>query len=168
MPSRDVNTTGLVKLFFRLAAGDWHDHSVESMWAEPVAGSDAGNLYRVRNSPFFARGVSFLDVVRAEPSDHFDGALEAVEFIDESGHSTYMVICQTDLERFEKRWELLQALGCTYESSTLSVGLLYSVDAPPGADLRQIDEVLAQGVTDGVWTCQAETLRGRIGDLIAR
>jgi hypothetical protein len=156
----EIGTSGLVKVFFRLDADDWHGHSSESMWAEPVSGSDAGDLYRLQNSPFFTRGVSFLDVVRAELSDYFDGGrLEAVEFIDRSGHSTYMVICQTDLERFKQRWELLEALGCTYESTTLSVGLLYSVDAPPATDLVQVDEVLMQGVRDGVWICQDGAVR---------
>jgi len=130
------------------------------MWGEPVAGSDAGDLYRVRNSPFFARGVSFLDVVRAEPSDYFDGALEAVEFIDRSGHSTYMVICQTDIDLFKKRWELLQALGCTFEGATLSIGLLYSVDVPPKVDLERVHEVLADGERDGVWIYQDGAVRG--------
>ncbi len=49
----------LRKLFFRLEENAWHGSATESLWAEPV---QAGR-YRLRNSPFYAFGVSAEDVV---------------------------------------------------------------------------------------------------------
>jgi hypothetical protein len=50
----------LGKVYVELEPKAWHGHSSEGMWVTPL---DDG-LYKVTNSPFFARGTSFEDVVR--------------------------------------------------------------------------------------------------------
>ena len=56
------------------------------MWAEPL-GEDR---YRLRNSPFYARGFSFLDVVIAERQT--DGFPVVRRPLVRSGHSTYQLV----------------------------------------------------------------------------
>jgi hypothetical protein len=44
-------------------------------------------------------------------------------------------------------------------SISLGDSLLYSVDAPPETNVRQIDELLTQGVRDGIWIYQDGAVR---------
>jgi len=46
----------LVKIRFDLDALDWHGHGSETLWAEPLAERGA-DVFVVRNSPFFTRGL---------------------------------------------------------------------------------------------------------------
>jgi hypothetical protein len=55
----------LVRVRFDLDSSDWHGHGGETLWAEPVIGTE-WTKFRIMNSPFFVRGVSFLDVVKAK------------------------------------------------------------------------------------------------------
>lgn len=71
----------LVKIFVNLDPADWHDYKTESVWAEPLS----DGVYRLRNVPFYAVGLSHDDVVRASLVDN-DLVLEGVE--RRSGHST--------------------------------------------------------------------------------
>ena len=54
-----------IKVFIRLKPADWHNYKTESVWAEPLG----GDLYRIRNVPFCAMGLSQDDVVRASLVD---------------------------------------------------------------------------------------------------
>jgi hypothetical protein len=49
------------KICFQLDQNEWHGYATESVWAQHVA----GNRFRLLNTPFFAKGVSYLDVVIA-------------------------------------------------------------------------------------------------------
>ena len=55
----------LTKITFELERAAWHGQATETLWGEEVG----SGRYRLLNSPFFATGVSFMDVVRATPSD---------------------------------------------------------------------------------------------------
>ncbi len=57
----EMNSATLVKIHFTLDATDWHGQGGESLWGKPVGGP----LYELQNSPFFATGVSYLDIVNA-------------------------------------------------------------------------------------------------------
>src|SRR5688500_14860351 len=67
----------LEKILFELPN---HDFGAESMWARPL-GED---LFEVRNIPFHAYGVNFLDVVEAS-SDSPDHKPVAHRIVRESG-----------------------------------------------------------------------------------
>lgn len=54
----------LLKIRFRLDPKDWHGHGGEFVWAEPI-GEASSKTFRVLNSPFFARGLGYYDLVRA-------------------------------------------------------------------------------------------------------
>jgi len=144
------------KVLFELDPEYWPGPGAETLWAEPVAGSE-WRRFRLMNSPFYARGVSYLDVVRATPvGDANVFQFEAV--LERSGHSTYMLIMQADEARVNAYWNRLQAMGCTYESTYEPWKgkelPLYSVDVPPSTDLQAVYDLLERGELDKVWVFQ--------------
>ncbi len=122
------------------------------MWAEPI-GEPASQNFRILNSPYFTRGINYLDIVEAHPT--IEGpALEFDRVIRRSGHSTYMIIVEKDGRRFDPYWKILQQKGCSYESASMGRRLLLSVDVPPSANIYDVYKVLEEGETKGVWMFQ--------------
>jgi hypothetical protein len=145
----------LAKVRFELDASDWHGHGSETLWAESIAETEQ-QILRIRNSPFFARGINHLDVVKAKFTGDFVG--DFIEVIERGGHSTYMLLIPPAETRLVPYWGMLERLGCSYESMNikLSVGrrLLYSVDVPPTTDIDEVYEMLERGQDQGVWMFQ--------------
>jgi hypothetical protein len=133
----------LLKLFFRLEEGAWHGSATESLWAEPVA----GGRYRLRNSPFYAFGVSAEDIVFAQEAE---GLLFFTEVSLRGGHSTYRIMKSKGLrpEDFERYWGPLQQAGCSYEEGP---GRLLAVDVPPQAGFQHVYSLLEKGEQEQVW-----------------
>lgn len=133
-----------IKLFFRLPEGA--SYPTESVWAE----YKTPELLVVLNSPFYAKGVSFLDEVHFTVEDDVPYFTEVVH---KSGHSTYRILQQTEdqKESFERYWRALQDIGCTYESKIDIGKTLYSVNVPLEADIKQAYEFLEKGEKEGVW-----------------
>ncbi len=139
-----MSTEHLVKVTFSLEPGAWHGHATERLWAEVVA----GNRYRLRNSPFFARGVSVEDVVFAETGT--DGQRVFAGTSLAGGHSTYRLMLKVavDSEVFRARWLPLERQGCSFEGVK---GKLLAVDVPPKADIHGVYALLQTGAEAGVW-----------------
>jgi hypothetical protein len=144
----------LIKIRFELDPSDWHGHGSETLWATQAVGLDA--CYQIENSPFFVRGISHLDVVKAVPSNaahvlRFEGVLKR------GGHSTYMLIV-TDEPRFASHWKIIGDKKCSYESMYIDLSFgrrqLLSVDVPPTANLAEVYQALEQGEADEVWLLQ--------------
>jgi Domain of unknown function (DUF4265) len=116
------------------------------MWAEVAAPGQ----FRLRNSPFYAYGVSVDDVVNAVESE--DGILEVTSVARRGGHSTYRVLLKRgetiEEEHFLAFWTPLQQLGCTYESGSRWL----SIDVPPSADTSKVCALLERGMAENVWT----------------
>lgn len=156
----DADVSGLVKILFELDPDDWHGRTGETMWAEPVPGASAATVLQLRNTPFFAQDVSFLDIVRAVPCrDRPEFAFAGV--IDRSGHSTYTVLVPEGSQAFEVWWQRLESIGCSYEGAgALHVRLmhapmnLYAVDVPPETDVHSAYAILDEGEQQGLWTFQ--------------
>jgi hypothetical protein len=85
---RDEAQHALVKVKFVLDPGEWHGSATETLWAAPVG----QNQYRLENSPFYAFGVSYQDVVAAQRTDN---ELEFVSVVSRGGHSTYRILVQS-------------------------------------------------------------------------
>jgi hypothetical protein len=134
---------GLVRVLFQLGPGAWGGTVTERLWAEPV-GTDR---YRLRNTPFFAFGVSAEDVVFAEP---VDGQLTFKGVSIRGGHSTYRIVV-LNADGFADGWAPLEALGCTFEE-----GDLLAVDVPQQTDIYEAYRLLELGVDAGVWEFEAE------------
>jgi Domain of unknown function (DUF4265) len=145
-------TEQLVKIRFEVDPKDWHGHGGEFLWASPA--DSARGEFEVLNSPFYARGVSFKDVVKASPSG--DGrTFEFERVIRRSGHSTYRLLVEPGAPNFQTYWAMLEQRGCSYESGPIDMNIgrrdHYSIDVPPSADIHEIYRLLEKGERDGVW-----------------
>ena len=112
------------------------------MWAEQVD----GNRCRLKNSPFFVRGVSFDDIIFVRPDRGGIPNFRGVSI--RGGHSTYWVTLNAPREssEFKTAWKALEALGCGFEGG--GDGLL-SVDVPPAADISEVYTLLEAGQVAG-------------------
>lgn len=137
-----MNDAQPVQIRFPLDSDDWHGYGNETVWAE----SSDGVSFRVRNTPFFVKDVSFDDVISARLSldgYDFDGVVER------GGHSTYRIIpTESDDAKVEGGLETLQALGCSWEHGP---GGLIALDVPPSSDIDHVYAALVAGVTGGTW-----------------
>jgi hypothetical protein len=131
----------LVRLVFPLEPDQWHGNATERIWAEPL-GRDR---FRLRNTPFYAFGVSSDDIVLGAESE---GQVQFMSVVLHGGHSTYRLRCKdrTLNAQFVQAWAPLQKLGCSYEE-----GLVLAVDVPPRADICAVYDLLQAGEAAGVW-----------------
>ena len=112
------------------------DEYVETLWASRV-GPD---LYRLDNSPFWAYGVSWCDVVEAHPDP--DGMLRMSRVVEKSGHRTVRVMFERGADQAPEARAVLDgvtALGATYEG--MSPRYL-AIDIPPAVDLMTVAQFL--------------------------
>jgi Domain of unknown function (DUF4265) len=113
------NMTGkLIKVCFELDSSDWHGHASETLWASPIVGTEWRN-FRIMNSPFFARGISYRDIVKASALDN-DFILDFKEVVERGGHSTYMILFKSTEARVGSYWNMLEKSGCSYESTSIT------------------------------------------------
>lgn len=147
----------MVKINFQLEEGGWHGGGHEGIWATPIAKSDEGMMiFRLENSPFFARGIAYRDLIEAEIGN--DAVLEFVRVFKRGGHSTYMILAPKGAIEVKKYLEKLNALNCTYESTNFEhegdVSMLYSFDVPPNANIRRAFAIMSEAEQAGVWIFQ--------------
>jgi Domain of unknown function (DUF4265) len=132
------------KIKITLPKSDWHEYLSETAWAKPIG----DNQYILESSLFFADGLSYQDIVYAEPvGDNFP---EYKYVIRRNGHSTYRVFLKegTTPEQFEEYFQSLGEIGCSYEGFHER---LYSVDVPDQTDIRLAFDILNQGEEKGLW-----------------
>lgn len=111
---------------------------VETLWAVPVD----TNLYQLDNSPFFAYGVSWQDVIEAKSSE--DEILEYVRCVKKSGNRTLRVIFQDYRSIDPPAEEVLRGLrdlGCSYEGMQPR---MISINVPPKVDLGTVTDFLSK------------------------
>jgi hypothetical protein len=124
----------------------------ESMWALTV-GED---VYELRNVPFHAYDLNFLDVVeaRAEGPEMRPTVRRVVR---RSGHQT-LRCCFNESALQEERLPLmmgLRALGATFEGAS---GSYFAIDVEPGGDYLAVREQLRAWEEQGLLsyeTCEA-------------
>ncbi len=124
------------KVLFRVPEEDGSAF-VETLCATRV-GEDE---YRLDNSPFYAYGVSWLDVVCA-PFDPDERFAVFARVVSKSGHRTIRVIFDPPVGAGNESDELLQGLvarGCTYEGANPEY---MAIDVPPEVDLHAIRQYL--------------------------
>lgn len=139
-----TNKEKLVKLNFNLPE-DWHGVGSESLWAEKTF----DNKLLVRNTPFYVKGVSFMDKVDFYSKDN---NLFFNQVVEKGGHSTYRIsrISGINVGNFELYWKPIQNLGCSYESKS-GVSYLYAVDIPLEVNVNKVYELL-QKEEDNIWS----------------
>lgn len=133
----------LTKILFTLGPESLLGSGTETMWAEDLG----GDRYLLRNSPFYAFGVSFEDIVRGEFSEGF---IEFREVLERSGNSTFRLFLlnrrKLDAPDFVQAWAPLQALGCSFEQ-----GVVLSVNVPPTTDIDAAWRLLLDGERAEIW-----------------
>lgn len=127
------------KILFRVPAEDGST-IVETLWAEPV-GED---LYCLDNSPFYAYGVSWRDVVLApfDPAEKF-ACFSAIS--RKSGNRTIRIRFDPPVAPGNSSDGMLQGLvglGCSYEGA--NPGYM-AVNVPPEVDLEVVRGFLNHG-----------------------
>jgi hypothetical protein len=121
--------TPMVKIAFR------ESDNVETLWATPIG----RHRYRLENSPFFAYGVSWLDVVEARSPSK--GEIPTfIRVAKKSGHRTIRIIFKPGVNKSRKAMAILENLvemGCSYEGANPAYIV---VDIPPKIDLSAVCE----------------------------
>jgi hypothetical protein len=109
------------------------DGELETLWA-----TDLGDgTYRLENTPWYAYGVSWLDIVEAKPEQ--DGLLKFSRVVSKSGNRTVRIRAD---EPFTTEWlNRLVALGASFEGA---IGSYIGVNIPPETDLNVVTSFLTQ------------------------
>lgn len=116
------------------------DGSIETLWGKRTAPDQ--DHFSLENSPYFAYGISFEDIV--EGSIVVDGVYEFVRVIERSGNRTVRLLFDADAEDREAILDAVVALGCTYEGM---FGDLFSITVPKSVSL---DDVAAYLTSTGL------------------
>jgi hypothetical protein len=131
----------MVKVTIPLPEDNLAGAASESVWAEPKG----DGTYRVKNVPFYAKGISFDDLVKAEPKDDrlmFKGVVR------HSGHSTYRIFANEGrtAPEVEALFEMLKKMHCDIEPAT---DKLVGVDVLPEADIYKVYATLEEAERAG-------------------
>lgn len=142
MPNETSETEELVKVVFDLPEPDM-GVSGESLWAAPVG----ENLYELRNSPWHARNVNWLDVVEALPESE-DQWPKFTRVHKRSGHKTiHIYILDAGQNRRQEILDDCNRLGSTYECADEK---MYALDFGPGKDMMPAIEYLESSKDQGL------------------
>lgn len=139
------------KVLIRVEPADWHSVGSETLWATQM-GPDT---YRLENSPFYAKGFSYLDIVLPE-FDPEVGFPVVQRVLQSSGRSTYAVWTVDGVDSnggFARFWQPIEELGCTFEGACSK---LLSVDVPASTDVAEAFRLLQKGEDAGVWYFQEQ------------
>ena len=124
----------------------------ESFWAEDL-GDD---LYRMRNTPFYAYGINFYDIVyaKAQSEDRKPSILKVHEY---GSHKTLRVIFldESSAEERPARLKELNKYKAYHENAN---GTLFAIDVEPDGDYRAVCDILYKWENEGVLsyeTCEA-------------
>jgi hypothetical protein len=131
---------------------------VEGLWARPFD----QEKYILDNIPFFAKGVSWMDMIATTQSP--DGQKWVTGVVSSSGHSTVRVIVFRDSrgtraleEHVSELRKRFVSLGCSTELSHLPG--LFAIDIPPDVPYSRILPVLEEGKVRDEWDYEEANLQ---------
>lgn len=111
----------------------WPPVSVEHVWCEKN-----GEIYKLKNAPFFINGLAYNDQFTAVP-DAVNGCIFEYSVIESSGHSLVWVIEQNGIQLQQFKSELL-CLGCRIEG--FPQFNLHAIDIPRAVEAAKLCELL--------------------------
>lgn len=131
----------------------WPPCEEESLWGE-LTGQKSAKLL---NTPFYAKGVSYLDEVRLakvtvpdgmSPDEIGPNVFDFESVMRRSGHATVRAILISEKHRAaaEDAISKIEQLGCSWESA--DQGLL-AIDIPPETDQHSVMAVLEASASAG-------------------
>lgn len=131
----------MVKIKIPLPEDNLAGADTESVWAEP----QGDGTYKIKNVPFYAKGISCEDVVEAEPQDE---ALVFKRVVRHNGHSTYQIYASGGRTAPDVLVLIgtLQKMHCDIEPAT---DKLVGVDVLPEADIYKVYETLEDAERNG-------------------
>lgn len=133
------------KATIELDQDDWHGYSTESVW---VSKASKGK-YRVENIPFFAKGLSFRDMISVR---EIDGQLVFDKRLVSAKGSTYRIIPAKGVSKdvLNQHLTALNAVGCAYEHGDFGFDL-YALNVPADVDVHKVYALLEDGKHRQVW-----------------
>lgn len=144
----EQRTSALIKVTLPLPAGEWHGFAVETVWARPT---ESLGVVSLENTPFFAKGLSYLDLVEVAAGDSGD-EIVLQRVVKKMGHSTYRVIpADAKSATFESFLAALTPLRCTYESAVFGNVGIYAIEVPDAEAARQLYTQLEAGELAGTF-----------------
>lgn len=124
------------------------------MWALPLG----GDLYEIRNTPFYAYGINWGDIVRA---DNNDPTLkpEVREVVAPSGNKTLRVFLNKELGQAEQDAVLssLQYLDISWERANAHY---VAIDVHPESDYQAVCDKLMELEQEGTLAYETCGARG--------
>ena len=130
------------KLLFALdVEDDWPPIASEAVWCEPV-----GSYFRLRNAPFFIKGLAVNDLFSAEP-DPVNSHIFEFEVIEPSENSLIWLMNNTD-QAIDSLLGHFRSIGCSTEG--LKQFSLYSIDVPGTVAGESLTDLLAQAEECGL------------------
>src|SRR5262245_54317141 len=103
----------MVKITIPLPPDNLAGAATESVCAEP----QSNGTYKIKNVPFYAKGVNCEDIVEAEPQE---GILMFKTVVRHNGHSTYRIYapCGRNDPDIKALLITLQDMACDIEPAT--------------------------------------------------
>ncbi|SFU55567.1 protein of unknown function [Pustulibacterium marinum] len=126
--------------------------SAETLWATPL-GED---LYQIENVPFYAYGLNYKDIVKANIIGKAEIPL-AHELVKKGGHQTFRLSFATGIQKEfqEKILNGFKSLHVTYERANETY---VALDMKPQGVFKEVFAVLNKLVENGILsfeTCEA-------------
>lgn len=128
-----------------------HSKNWEQLLAWPVLEND--RFFRIESIPFFVKGISRGDVVKAKVSENSE--VQEEEFfqfdsiVERGGHNTYRLLLRdTDSNDPQLIKKELLAKGVALE---IEGDDFFAIDVPPTVDQKHIDEYLIKEAESGKW-----------------
>jgi len=145
-----MSEDNLVKIHLDLPGNE--EVGGESFWAE-----DLGNdLYRMRNTSFYAYGINFYDIVYAKTdSDELKPSILKIH--EYGGHKTLRVIFldKASVEERVARLKTLEKFNAYLENAN---GTLFAIDVEPEGNYVGVCDELFQWESEGILsyeTCES-------------
>ncbi|MDX2062248.1 MAG: DUF4265 domain-containing protein [Bacteroidia bacterium] len=136
-----IDMDNATKIYFSIADSFLDDGQIESIWAIPLE----GNLFQIDNIPFYAKNISYGDIVLC---DEIDNRQLFKSIVHESGNSTIRVVAYNE-SRVKEYRDAFRVLGCDSELSDLEN--LFSLNVPVRIDYKTIWIILEEGLKGDLW-----------------
>jgi hypothetical protein len=121
------------------------DFATERMWAVKLP----DNEFRIMNSPFYAYGISWGDIVEAKEVS--EDVYEFIKVKKRGGWSTFRFVAEKDVSNgyLDNVIAALNSLGCGTETSGTAQNFV-TISAPPDTDPGKVGDLLAEEMRKGL------------------
>ena len=130
-----------VKIIFINCTVGTLENEIETMWA-----TTSGEGFRLDNIPFYAKGVSYRDIVSTDPEEY--GFFYFKKVLKRSGHRTVRLLI-SEKQKVQGTCKELHSRGCIIEISDIPT--LISVDIPPEVSYEDLLVYLEDGDSKEKW-----------------